>query len=372
MKTVCSADQCAGCMACIEMCPKQAIQICDNICDYQAIIDEEKCVDCNLCHKICQALHQPVFREPIAWYEGWTTNTVIREKTSSGGIATELAVSFIKKGGVVYGCVFESGEFVFSHAKTVTDVWKFAGSKYVKSNPYGIYKEIKNNIYSGIPTLFIGLPCQVSALKNVVGDNNNLFTVDLICHGTPSPKILAKYMKDLGYDLMMFKSISFRSKTSFRLEADQKQIIPYGAQDYYTMAFLDSTTYTENCYSCKYARRERIADITLGDSWGSQLPSDIQMKGVSLMMCQTEKGHELLKTCAIIMHDIDLERSVQYNHQLRHPSTKTAWRDSFFKGLIAGKSFEALMFQFYPKRFLKDKIKKVLYAMKLYKGGNSK
>ena len=52
MKTVCQVNQCTGCMACVELCPKNAINIKDDLVSYNAVIDNTKCVECMSCIKI--------------------------------------------------------------------------------------------------------------------------------------------------------------------------------------------------------------------------------------------------------------------------------------------------------------------------------
>lgn len=70
---------------------------------------------------------------------------------------------------------------------------------------------------------------------------------------------------------------------------DGKPITGHHIQDRYTMSFLSSLNYTENCYYCRYATDKRVGDITIGDAWGSDLKEEID-NGISLIMCQTEKA----------------------------------------------------------------------------------
>ena len=95
---------------------------------------------------------------------------------------------------------------------------KFLGSKYVKSNPGGIYKKVLERLKDGEKILFVGLPCQVAAAKHYTKNHQNLYTIDLICHGTPSPKILEKFLDDYDVKLVDLERIRFRVKNSFRLE----------------------------------------------------------------------------------------------------------------------------------------------------------
>ena len=159
----------------------------------------------------------------------------------------------------------------------------------MKSNPEGVYKKILEKLKLGRKVLFIGLPCQVSAVRHYTKNHQNLYTADLICHGTPSPQILDSFLSDYGIRLTEVQSIRFREKNNFKLEQNGKRFAVPITTDNYLMTFLNSTTYTENCYQCQYAKIERPGDITLGDSWGSELEKSIQDKGISLVLCQNEK-----------------------------------------------------------------------------------
>ena len=310
MKTVCSENQCAGCMACVDICPENAIRVNDDMDAYNAFIDETMCINCNACHNVCQNNNKPDAKHPLYWFEGWTNNIEQRKKSSSGGLATAIEQSFMEAGGIVCSCTFDRGKFRFAFADNKADLEKFIGSKYIKSNPEGIYKRIKDYVKEKRKVLFVGLPCQVAAVKNYIKDNTLLYTIDLICHGTPSPLVLESFLADYDMKLGDIKRIGFRDKTNFRLTNDNRNFTVPTVGDSYTMTFLDSTSYTENCYSCKYAQLTRVSDITLGDSWGSELSEDIQSQGISLVLCQTEKGWELLNKSNLTLLPVNKERAV--------------------------------------------------------------
>lgn len=136
------------------------------------------------------------------------------------------------------------------------------------------------------------------------------------------------------------------------------------------MTFLNATTYTENCYQCQYARIERSGDITLGDSWGSDLEKSIQDKGVSLVLCQNEKGKELINQTDLTLVDVDLKKAIEYNHQLYQPSQKPKQREVFFKEIRKGYGFKKAVKRCYTKKYLKDIVKTLLYEMK-FRGGKT-
>ena len=370
MKTVCELNQCAGCMACIDICPKEAITIDDNLAAYNAVIDENKCIGCNACYKVCQSNHPAKLLSPIKWYQGWAVVPDVREYCASGGMATAISQAFVESGGVVCSCTFHNGEFIFEFAENIEDLKKFAGSKYVKSNPKGIYKKVKDYLKSGRKVLFIGLPCQVSALKNFVGAQyeDGLFTADLICHGTPSPMLLEIFLNQYGHTLTELQDIQFRAKTKIMVYWDYKGIITNGVSDKYSIAFLNSLTYTDNCYSCRYACKERVSDLTLGDSWGSGLPVNEQKKGISLMLCQTDKGDQLLKTANIHLEKVDIEKAIANNQQLSHPSVMPKGREKFYKGLKKH-GFNQLVFLQFPEKCLRQDVKRILIKLKIIRGG---
>lgn len=340
MKTVCKKNICTGCKACIDICAKNAISIKDELDTFNAVIDQDKCIECGACYNICPNNNLVDLKKQISWYQGWAESSEERETSSSGGFAATLSKEFIQNKGVVCSCAFENGDFIFKAIETEKEIQCFKGSKYVKSNPEGSYKKVKLYLKENRKVLFIGLPCQVAAVKNFVGKNleQNLYTVDLICHGTPSVKLLNNYLHQYNIDLSKVKEISFRTKNSFKLKNDNKPIIDTRIQDRYTMTFLFSLNYTENCYSCRYATEDRVGDITIGDSWGSEINNKEKEKGISLILCQTKKGEELLKNLSFHYEKVDILKARESNLQLRAPAIMPLKRNQFFREIKAGKN----------------------------------
>lgn len=266
--------------------------------------------------------------------------------------------SFIKNGGYVASCMLNKGEFVFELTNSTQRAEQFVGSKYVKSNPKTIYIDIERKLQEGKKVLFVGLPCQVAALKNFSRNQDNLYTVDLICHGSPSPELLKMYLKEKSVDIEELEGLNFREKTSFGLRSVGKNNGFPRIVDMYTYAFLKSIDYTENCYSCRYASQSRVSDISLGDSWGSELSEEEKKKGISLVLCQTKKGEELLKKSNVELFDADITRAIQLNHQLEYPSRIPSSRMFFFENLEKG--FDFAMKKILPKEYLKNEIKIIL------------
>ena len=128
--------------------------------------------------------------------------------------------------------------------------------------------------------------------------------------------------------------------------------------------------HTENCYDCNYARIERVSDITLGDSWGSKLYQENSKQGVSLILCQTNKGEEILSNADVELREVDLDNAVANNQQLKHPPIMPEKRESLFDGIEQGKPFNKLVRKHLPKQCFKQNIKAALIKCKLVKGDN--
>lgn len=369
MKYVCGANQCTGCMACVDICPKEAITIHDDIAAFNAVIQEEKCVNCGACYRVCQNNNMVKLQQAQNWYQGWAENVETRSAASSGGLASELMASFVRTGGKVCSCSFKNGKFLFSIESQPANLGKFAGSKYVKSNPNGIYKQIASELRNGKKLMFIGLPCQVAGLKKYITPDlqKNLYTVDMICHGTPSVKVLERFLAQYGYTLKDLHDILFRIKDRRQIAEKYKPIVRNGIMDCYSIAFMYALCYTENCYHCSFAKKERISDITIGDSWGSALDLSEQKKGVSLVLCQTKKGQKLLEQANLHLEDADREQAILYNQQLVMPSRMPKARNMFLEGLKRGKKFNRLVCMAKPSKYFKQLMKRMLMDLHIYK-----
>lgn len=337
-RVVCDSSVCNGCFACEAVCPRNAVSIRVGVQRFFAEVDVNRCIDCGRCISVCSNHICQEFKQPIAWYQGWAENTV-RSQSSSGGFATKLSEAFLKAGGQICSCTYADGAFTFRIHDGAETLRESQGSKYVKSNPRSAYKEVKELLQQGKKVLYIALPCQVAAMKAVVGARyeEKLYTADLICHGSPSPKVLEMFLMEQNIRLRDVKTISFRNKTNFGIQADGREL-GAGVPDKYTTAFMEGLCFTENCYACRYARLERVSDITLGDSWGSEMETESK-QGISLLLCMTRKGLELAESIQTLLKPVDLEKATASNQQLIHPSKKPKAYQRFFDMLVAGRPF---------------------------------
>lgn len=365
---VCKERNCTGCMACVAACPKQAITIRDSISHLDAIIDENLCIHCDRCRNICQQNNPLEKSTPLFWMQGWAIDKKIRAAAASGGVATAFMYSFIKNGGVVVSCELKEGEFTYSSSSDPSDISRYVGSKYVKSDPLSAYSIVETELKKGRNVLFIGLPCHVAGIKKYIGTKNadNLYLVDLICHGTPSLKLLQLFLQENGIDIRHINRINFRKKGTFQVSSKEIQLVPVSVVDRYTMGFLSGLFYTDNCYTCTYATSERVSDLTIGDSWGSDLIDEVA-RGISLILCNSQKGKTLLNSTELELFDVDSKKAIESNGQLDHPSVMPPEREHFFRTLRRKNSFSRAVFAAYPKHCIKQSIKAFLIRSRLLK-----
>lgn len=363
MKTVCKLNLCNGCNACVSICPKNAIELEDCFEHMNAIINESLCVNCNACINVCSRNDfDLVFSKPLLWYQGWTSDELVRQYSASGGVASTLMKSFIEAEGYVCSCIFDQGRFSYAITNNVSEIHKFSGSKYVKSYPRNIYHDVKKLLDDNRPVLFVGLPCHVAAVKKYIGYRNQdlLYTVDLICHGTPSAKILSKYLEDHGCSVDDILDIKFRIKSNIDND-EYEAIVPPGITDRYLYTFLRKINLTESCYNCQFAQTERISDITIGDSWGSELPDSEKEKGISLLIVQTKKGKKLIEQADLVLFNVDSNKAIENNSQLRGAADRPKERNKFMKLIKKNKKYDGIVFKLAPKVFVKQDIKWMLY-----------
>ena len=353
MKTVCDKNKCCGCYGCVNVCNRNAIRISDSGRSFNAIIDADKCVNCGKCVNICQMNNEVDKKKPVRWLQGWAEET-IREESTSGGFATDISKKFAEY-GVVISCVFKDGEFVFDACDSPENVGQFAGSKYVKSNMSDAYLKVRYYLDKGNKVLFIGILCQAAEIKRFFGEEKNLYVIDIICHGAPSKNMLNKFLRDKGYDMEKLKGIYFRKN------ANKKGIpISHDMYDMYSLMFLNGIGYTESCYSCKYATVKRVSDITLGDSWGSDLGDEKLKKGISLALVQTEKGLDLINQSGVHYEEADKKKAVKSNEQLRHCAFNTDANTKFFDELGKKKNFDSAARKAMPALVAKQYLKMAL------------
>ena len=369
-KKLCEWKYCTGCSACLNICKHNAISMAINQYGFAyPLIDESKCMDCGLCTKACPMTKQPLFRIPTSTFACYGNNDELRVKSSSGGFATILARSVVKENGVVYGCAFiPPMSFAHVRCSTIDDVENLRGSKYVQSNMMHVYDKIKQDIKDHKKILFFGTACQIAGVKSLFGRYDQIFFVDLICHGVPSLQFLCD---SLPNEIIVEQktNVVFRNNTRYHFSVIDGDNTIYERpieKDLFFKGFFTGVLFRESCFSCRFARKERISDITIGDFW--KLKSDIiknPEKGVSLVLVNSDKGTELFNQVKeeITIEQRSLAEAVAGNEQLNHPF-KRGWREKVFKKLYPQMGFKVALWITMPDRLagtmMKSFIKKYI------------
>lgn len=384
-------EQCTGCLVCMNICKKKAISVgYDETGRTIPIIDMTNCVECGLCQKYCPNNSDNKVRKPKIVYAAESRNFEDLQKSTSGGIAFILENYIMNCGGSVYGPVFENGQYVYQKVHNPNIL---RGSKYVETCMGNCYVEILKELES-CDVLFIGLPCQVAGIKSFFSRykmNHTLYTVDLICHGVPPMKYLKEHMKHKGIEFDRVSKIVFRDgrdypKIYLKIYDHDENLLYSSSmeKDEYYCAFFHSATYRKNCYLCKYARPERVSDITIGDFWGlekNEFFNGYSFSKPSVVLVNTLNGEQLIsKVCnQLYLCERTYEEALRGNKQLNYPALSCVDREVFIRNYLE-KGFDAavwssdlryIMLKQYLREsklflFLKKKLKRCVGSIKNY------
>ncbi len=342
-----STDRCCGCGACVTLCPKHALTLqSDREGFLYPVCDTKLCVNCGICRRICDFKPFVRHKDPLA-FAAWHRDPKVRVQSSSGGVFTALSEAILIRGGVIYGAgLDENLEVCHQRADSLDSLIKLRGSKYVQSDLRDTFARIKNDLKTR-SVLFVGTPCQCAGLAATFGGHqpDGLILCDLICHGTPSPKIWRAHLNSQHEHVIDYR---FRSKV-FGWHTHQEEVtFKNGETDHLSarsqllkQLFYSGLTLRPCCYNCPFASRRRVSDLTLGDFWGieqSHSEWDSQL-GVSLVLTQTAKGHALLKLCDTLeVHEaaIDDSRQPHLSEPAKLPAKRVKfWKDFEKRGYLA-------------------------------------
>lgn len=305
-------ENCCGCTACFNACPKEAIKMQpDEEGFLYPKVDETKCIECGLCESVCPVITMPKRNTHVNLksYVMRSKNEDVLKQSTSGGFITPLIEYVLNNQGVICAATYND-DFGVEHqilSEGGVSLSRIRGSKYVQSNLNNCFKEIKRYLEQEKEVCFVGTTCQAVGLKSYLRkEYENLIIVDLVCHGTPSPKLWDKYLK---YQKNEYHSeiveISFRNKT-YGYHSGTMMIkfkngkTYYGSArvDYMLKSFFREISSRPICYSCPFKTLERCSDFTIYDCWhASQLVDGLKDddKGYTNVIVQSEKGQEVLE-----------------------------------------------------------------------------
>ena len=402
-------SQCCGCSACVQRCPKQCISLKEDKEGFlYPVVDASTCTDCGLCEKVCPVINQDEPRKPLKVYAAKNRNEEIRRQSSSGGIFTPLAESVIRDGGVVFGAKFDKDwNVVHAWTDTIEGIADFRGSKYVQSTIGDAYREAREFLKQGRKVLFSGTPCQIAGLRKFLRkEYDNLLTLDVVCHGVPSPLVWRKYLEetreklrakhDAGkntvssslMDLPVITGISFRDKThgwkkfGFRLRyaaskaagnsvsasanGSECTLLQPFPENVFMKGFLSNFYLRPSCYACSVRTGKSGSDITIADFWGVQnyYPEFDDDRGVNLVLVNTDKGRMAYEQTNADSIESTYEQGLNQNPCLEHSVARTKhiatfWTEFEARGMAVVQEIEVRILPSIPSRLI-NRVKHVV------------
>lgn len=357
---------CSGCGACRAACPERCIEM---RADEEGFLYPQAepglCTGCGECLRLCPAQGRPAAVSEPAAYGCVSRDDETLRLSTSGGIFSLLAADTIRRGGIVCGARY-GADLTVEHAavSTMEDAAAFRGSKYAQSATGDVYEAVRAALSDGLPVLFSGTPCQIAGLRALpYGRHELLLCVDLVCHGTASPKAWSRYLQWRRKQLGDLSGIRLRSKargwlaSTVELRAGERVKYVPQADDPFMRGYLADMFLRPSCYECPFKGLGRDSDLTLGDLWGGAdiAPSVYSGAGTSLLLVHSPRGADALSRIGDGMRSqrIDPQAAALKNPLALRPAHRPPSRDRFFpmlettgfpravSGLLPGKSLKS-------------------------------
>ena len=355
MPLLADKDNCTGCLACVDICPKESLSPKYNEEGHLFYdLDEDSCISCGLCESICPVLSGiGVGRNELSEsqvFAAWAEDKEVRRAGTSGAVFGAIATSLLQKKGLVVGASFERFRTKARIVDSPSGLPALQGSKYMQSDYSGIYNSVTSVLRDGKTVLFSGLACQVAALYSILKkrkvDTSNLITVDLICGGVPSIFLVDSFRHYYGdeYDALA----GFRNKTQYEFSVHRQdgsvEVLPITQRPLPLCGFYTELTNRYSCYNCKFAKAHRCSDITIGDFWGDKDHPSERNSGVSVAVAHSSKGESILYSSELHVERIKWRDFLPYNPRMVNgysPRSKT-WQRKQLARLFRSCSYERL------------------------------
>ncbi|RHR43038.1 hypothetical protein DWX23_00475 [Parabacteroides sp. AF18-52] len=354
---LCDKTTCTQCMACVNACPKGCINMVDGGQGFVVPqIDNTLCVKCGVCMHSCHQLENTLNRyTPIKTLACWTMVDIDRRNSSSGGAFSVLARWVLGEDGVVFGATMNKNLQVYhTSIERVDHLYRLQGSKYVQSYLGDTFIQVRNHLKQGRLVLFTGTPCQIGGLLTYLRKKyDNLITCDMVCHGVPSQRIFNAFC-ERTHLTGTCDGISFRFTEGWGFQLTRELILPTKVENFnstcvkrkpinprnawYMRAFNKSFMFNEACYSCSYAKPERVSDFTMADYWGVGRNTPFlhpKHRGVSMLLVNTYRACEILKELPdFFCEERDLQEALEGNFNLSRSSVRPKNRNQFIADLF--------------------------------------
>ena len=335
MINITDKKKCCGCSACVEVCPKHCIKFKEDEQGFRyPVVEQKDCINCGLCEKVCPFLNQNKPQKPLKVYSGINPNEKIRLRSSSGGVFTMIAEAIINKGGIVFGARFNNNwEVIHDYTDNRDGLKAFRGSKYVQSEIGDCYKQVKTFLEKDKIVLFSGTGCQIAGLKKFLRkDFDNLYTVEVVCHGVPSPLVWEEYLNEIEPKRKSISNVEFRNKADgwkyFKIKIDtindvNKKVTALNESVWdnkYMRSFLLNFCLRPSCTNCPAKSGKSRSDFAIADFWGIYASKSItdDDKGVSLILCYTDKALALIPD-NLIKTEISYSEALNGNRAIEQP-----------------------------------------------------
>ncbi|WP_041139760.1 Coenzyme F420 hydrogenase/dehydrogenase, beta subunit C-terminal domain [Beduini massiliensis] len=382
---------CSGCTLCSIVCPTKAITYKSDLNGFiYPKIDNEKCIECSRCDKICHInTNESQNSELLKGYAFINNSKDELLISSSGGAFISIVKAIFKKENnvSVYGAemFYEPNVHVrHTRATTIEEARKFSGSKYIYSDIKNILSNIIEDIYDNKFIIFSGLPCQIKAIKNYLSvknvDSKKIMYIDLVCHGTSSKGFFDNFInmleKKYKSKVIIFKfrekKLGWKGYPCYVKFQNGKELKNTFLLRNYPVLYLKGLLMRKSCFNCQFSSSKRISDITLGDFWGiEKIKNNLNTKnGISMITINSEKGLEissLLSNFGTLI-EVSIPDIINEQDNMQHGHNQPTDYDSFWK------SYEKFGITYVLKKYgslnlkgwLRYYFKKLLIQLKVY------
>ena len=248
----------------------------------------------------------------------------------------------IKTFGVVYNEDFSSCSYI--EINDINFLNSCLGSKYLKSELGNVFEKINKYLQDNKRVCFIGLPCEVAALKLMIKSNpNNLITIALVCHGPTSPLVYKQFFNENNLASEQITSVNVRYKgetkqwglKQVQITTRLNQCLVFEHPSFY-IGFENIVR--PSCYDCSYKFETINSDMIIGDFWGVNKNANYYNQGGnSCVLCLTEKGKKFANFLEGITLNMVTANEVFFKNPSLNKSVLTSYNRKAFLNLITRK-----------------------------------
>lgn len=318
-----AAGLCLECGTCVGLCPNDNVRMEQDASSRYRIrvLDATRCESCpGICLQVCpghsvdvDTLACQVFGSlpedylagtSLATFFGYATDSVIRQRASSGGIVSGLLVHALASGRIggaflarsIPGSPFSLSFDLATDAKGVLDA---AGSKYW---PAPVGSRLGDILRRDGRYAFVGTPCQIQALRKAQSVYRRLnqkveFCIGLFCGRRATVAGQEFLLRRLGLKSEDVAEFTYRQgewpgHLAIRLKDERRVDVPREEQ---LPGFAGHLFPHHRCVLCHDSVAE-LADISVGDSL--RLDGERRENEFSLVVARTQTGLSVLESAA--------------------------------------------------------------------------